>query len=453
VVKNTGRAALAHCMTMTTVPPVLPNTAVGRRIRWYIERLRNPVPPSDGEVEANFEPSAKVWVPPLRDERAWTMLAASADGLAGGTITVHSETRIDLEGATPEGRRWRYRFATDPVTTRFVEFALEWVQEEDVSVRAATEVDGPVLADIERRSPMILGDTSVTIDRGDDYFAAARLMEDVSVMVAEVDGVPAAVQCAAARTVGVGGRAYRLGYFHHLRILPEHQRKGLFQKLNQSLSGRYMPPHVDGTYAYVSPDNAASQRLFSFAQAWSVQPLMCKLPVGELRGPRLGRLAMPTDAEHVVEMINTWHGGEEMFWPYSREFLASRLERAPRQYGWSSLLVTDGAVVGVWPAGDSFTTIVESPSERAIEREGFVLDEGVVPGAETDYESLLRSWCTELDDRGFTSLVTFTSPGSPSYPLLTSLNGEMQPFDLFVFGPEHPDGADERGVHVDLIYF
>lgn len=437
---------------MTTALPDLPDTAVGRRVRWYMERLRNPVPPSDEELEANFEPSATVWAPPLRDERAWRMLTESADDLANATLTVHSETQIDLDGTTPEGRRWRYRFAADPVTTKMVELVIEWVQEEEVTVRLATEADGPALADVERRSPIVLGDTTVTIDRGDDYFAAARLMEEVSVAVAEVDGVPSAVQCAAAHTVCVGGHHHRMGYFHHLRILPEHQRKGLFQKLNQLLSKRYMPPHVDGTYAYVSPDNAASQRLFSFAEAWPVQPLLCKLDVRTLRGPRLGRPAVPADAERIVEMVNAFHRAEEMFCPYSVEFLTARLERAA-QYSWSNVLMADRAAVGVWPAGDSFATIVDRPTRRVTEREGFVLDHGATSDGESDYETLVRSWCTELDDRGFTSLVTFTSPRSPTYAVLSELNGEMEPFDLFVFGPDCPDGADRRGVYVDLVYF
>jgi hypothetical protein len=432
--------------------PELPDSAVGRRVRWYIERLGDAAPLTEREMEANFEPSAKIFAPPLRDERAWTGLFQNGARF-GATFAVHSGTEIDVEGATPEGRRWRHRFAVDPTSTRFSEFVLEWVQDEEVSVRFATEADGPALADIERRSPMVLGSTRVTIDRGDDYFATARLMEEVSVALADVDGVPGAVNCAAAHTVHVGGRPYRMGYFHHLRILPEHQRKGLFQQLGQALGSRYMPPHVDGTYAYVSPDNAASQRLFSFAEAWPVQPLMCELPVSELRGPRAGRPALPTDAEAIVATLNRCHRDEEMFCPYTPSELAARLGRSPREYSWSDLRITDGAVAGVWPAGDHFTVIIDSPAGRSIEREGFVLDHGLLPGHEQDYERLVRSWCTELDDRGFTKLVTFTSRWSPNYPVLVELKAEMQPFDLFVFGPAVPEGADRHGVYVDLIYF
>ena len=433
--------------------PGLPDSPVGHRIRWYVERLGDPEPPSEDELAANFEPSAKVFAPPLRDRRAWRGLAEQAGGLMEAKVAVRSETEIDLEGTTPEGRRWRYRFAVDPATTRLVELTIEWVQEEDVRVRLATEADGPALADIERRSPLVLGDSRLTIDRGDDYFAASRLMEDVGVALAELDGVPGAVQCAAAHTAHVGGRPVRMAYFHHLRILPEHQRKGLFQKLGQPLSDRYMPPHVDGTYAYVFPDNAASQRLFSFARSWPEQPVMCELPVGRLRGPPAGRPAQPADADTIVDILNTCHGGEEMFCPYSPSSITARLERDPEQYSWGDVLVSPGAVMGVWRAGDHFTMIVDGPDGRSVDREGFALDHGLMPGAEDDYERLLRSWCAHLDDRGFAKLVVFTSPLSPGYPVLLGVGGAMLPFDLYLFGPEMPEGADRRGVYVDAVYF
>jgi hypothetical protein len=430
----------------------LPESPAGRQVRWYLDRLGDAAALSAEEMAAHFAPSANIYAPPLDDPRGWLVLHDGRDRFDGATVTVRSDDALEVEGVTPEGRRWRYRFAVDAASGRFTELVIEWVQEEAITVRRATEADGPALADIERRSPLVLGETKVTIDRGDDYFAVARLMEDVAVAVADVDGVPGAVNCAAALTVCLGGKPYRVSYFHHLRILPEHQRKGLFQKLGQSL-GDYMPPHVEGTYAYVSPDNASSQRLFSFAEAWPVAPLMCELPVGRGRGPSAGRVATPADAERVVEIINRCHGDEEMFCPYTAASLTARLERAPAQYSWADLRMSDAAAVGVWPAGDSFSVIVDSPEGRRVEREGYVLDHGFLPGAEEEYERLLRSWCAELDDAGFTRLVTFSSERSPGYDVLVSLEAEMQPFDLFVFGPERPEGADRRGVYVDLIYF
>jgi hypothetical protein len=298
-----------------------------------------------------------------------------------------------------------------------------------------------------------MGEVTVTIDRGEDYFAAARLMEDVGVVVAEIDGEPAAAHCAAAHTVHVGGRPYRLGYYHHLRILPEHQGKGLFGRLAEKLNERYDPPHVDGSYAYVSQDNAASQRLFSLATAWPVQPLRCTLDCARQHGPATGRPAIPPDAAAIIDVLNTCHHAEELWVPYTAESLTARLSRAPNQYTWGDLWLTDGAVLGVWAAGRSISTTVEDAGGRRVEREGLVLDHGFAAGHELAFLELLRAWCSHLDEQGITQLVMFSSPSSPTYPLLQTLGARMDPFDLYLFGAATPDDAAERGVYVDHIYF
>ena len=75
----------------------------------------------------------------------------------------------------------------------------------DVVVREATEADGAALAEIERRSPLVLDDRKVVIDRGEDYFAFARLMEDVTVCFGLIDGTPAGINCGALCTAGTSG--------------------------------------------------------------------------------------------------------------------------------------------------------------------------------------------------------------------------------------------------------
>jgi hypothetical protein len=52
------------------------------------------------------------------------------------------------------------------------------------------------LAEIERGCPIVLGDTSICFDRGEDYFAFTRLMEEATIGIAFVER-PAAVSCAA----------------------------------------------------------------------------------------------------------------------------------------------------------------------------------------------------------------------------------------------------------------
>jgi hypothetical protein len=180
---------------------------------------------------------------------------------------------------------------------------------------------------------------------------------------------------------------------------------------------------------------------------------MAEVPVAGRGTSAAGRSATPDDVAQMVQLLNAGHRDEEMFCPYTAESLAARLQRAPAQYSWSSVKIADGAVAGVWPAGDSFRVIVDSPEGRRVEREGYLLDHGFLRGAEAEFEALVRAWCRELEDRGFTRLVTFTSQWSANRAVLAELGAELQPFDLFVFGPPRPDGADRRGVYVDLVYF
>jgi len=58
----------------------------------------------------------------------------------------------------------------------------------DVTVSEASEGDAAALSDLERRCPIVMGDTSMTIDRGTDYFAFTRLMEEAIVSIAPLAG-------------------------------------------------------------------------------------------------------------------------------------------------------------------------------------------------------------------------------------------------------------------------
>ena len=77
-------------------------------------------------------------------------------------------------------------------------FEIERRHDFVLGFREATADDALILADIERRCPIVMGETSVHFDRGEDYMAATRLMEDCSIGLAHVDGV--------GRGRGIGGR-------------------------------------------------------------------------------------------------------------------------------------------------------------------------------------------------------------------------------------------------------
>ncbi|MEP7216783.1 MAG: hypothetical protein ABI782_11065, partial [Anaerolineaceae bacterium] len=139
-----------------------------------------------------------------------------------------------------------------------------------ITVREATVADGPALAEIERQTPLRLGAAELVIDRGSDYFAAARLMEDATVLIAEKDGLAVGVFCAAIHLAPVGGIERRLLYVHHGRILPSVQNEGLGRRFSNFLGVKFAGQY-DSDYFYIAPENLQSQAFARRAQnRWSV---------------------------------------------------------------------------------------------------------------------------------------------------------------------------------------
>ncbi|MGH7925147.1 MAG: hypothetical protein ACREQH_11230, partial [Candidatus Binatus sp.] len=337
---------------------------------------------------------------------------------------------------------------------RITALSRERILDFDVMSREATIADAAVLADMERRCPIVLGDgTTMTIERGDDYFAFTRLMDNFLVALGLVDGKPAGVNVAARHTVRVGGRDYRIDAFAHLRILPEHQKKGLWGAINRMFDEKFPEGSSDGSTAYVSVDNAAMLRGFAGAPRWSMHQIRAQLLCASFAGPQVGRPATPRDAARIVEILNATHERDEMYLPYTMESFSARVERSPRDYCWDRARMTDRAVVGVWPAGDTVRFIIESKGSRVESRRGLALDWGFVPGAEDEFESLLRAQCGWLAGRGLDRLSLFTSATSAGYERVRALAGELEQYVVISFGIPEPPGAATRGLYVDPIYF
>jgi hypothetical protein len=322
----------------------------------------------------------------------------------------------------------------------------------DIVMRPATAADASALAEIERRSPMVSGDVRVTVDRGDDYFASARLMEASDVVMAEVDGEPAAVHCAAFHHIRLADEVVRVCYVHHLRVAVGHQGKGLFGRLKKFAVPRY-PSDLAGSYAWVASGNSRSRGLAPDIAPWNVDVVRRQFDAQASAGPAFGRPATAADAGHIVDLINSSHAHEEFFIPYTVESLTARLDRAPDLYSWDKLWLTDGAVLGVWPAGRSIHVITETPEVTTVNRDAVVLDYGVAAGAEDDLLKLTRAWCSRAADEGLDSLATFTSPLSPNWSVGADLPHSARHFDLIATRIDEPSGLADSGVHVDQSYY
>jgi hypothetical protein len=73
-------------------------------------------------------------------------------------------------------RRFSFRCDVEehaPHLTKMLEY--QRLLDVDVTVREASEADAAALSDLECRCPIVMGDTSMTIDRGTDYFAFTKI--------------------------------------------------------------------------------------------------------------------------------------------------------------------------------------------------------------------------------------------------------------------------------------
>src|SRR4030067_2745654 len=93
------------------------------------------------------------------------------------------------------------------------------------SVREATDADNEALLELERSSPLDLGDVELTMDRSPDYFASLSLQEDARVMVAAEGGRLVGVCAAARHCVPLLGRPRALLYIEKGRVLAEFRRR------------------------------------------------------------------------------------------------------------------------------------------------------------------------------------------------------------------------------------
>lgn len=409
----------------------LPDTPVGRQLAWWIGMIADAGARVSADDRDRIAPSLHEGLRPFFEVESMHATWRDHAGRLGAPteITVEQSAGPDIVAllTTANGRKWTFMLSVEAEPPHRIEkLQIRRHHDFQLDVREATPADALVLADIERRCPIVMGDTSVWFDRGASYFDFSRLMEECTVGLASVEGVPAAVSCGAVHAVRIGGAMKQLMTVSHLRVLPEHQRKGLWGAANRALD-KYRPPRVDGSNAYISVDNAGMQHGFANTpNKWPQIIQRVALDCAALGGPMVGRAATPADAGEIVRRLNAFHDGEEMFVPYTEASLAARMARAPDLYGWDKVWMTDGAVVGVWPAGNALRSITETNGARKVTVPAVALDYAFAPGAEAELEALLRAWCASLALRGMDALMIYTSPASPGTERLAASGGRRR---------------------------
>lgn len=423
----------------------LPDTPVGQQMRWFFRHSL--ARGADLTVEEVAEHMS--FPPPWKAENGLRRFLESDERpFRVARVREESPYRLGITCDYDDGKPWATTFTVEEEPPhRIVDMAWMRAIPDNVVIREAVPADGPALNDLESRAPMVLGDVTVTYDRGDDYLAFARLMENNRSWVADADGRLLGFAAGCMHPARIGGAVYRVMLLHHVRVPVEARGGGIFSAINHRVFAAH--PTQDGAYGHTAMANEEGLRLGG-PGAWSFGFHRAVLDTASLAGPTFGRRATAADAAEVVEVINTCHDGEEMFLPYTVESLTARLERAPELYAWDNLVIGGGAALGVWPARLRVT--VAEGGDRREDVRAIVLDYGFLAGAEDAFERLLRAACAALAEGGHTELMMLTSDGSPNNAVVRKLARRMDPF-LFRMSVPEPAGAGQRGLYIDAVYF
>ena len=423
-----------------------PDSPAGGQARWFLEQVASNGRTLTVEDVADHMALVAPWTPAEGLER---LRSGDARAFDVANVVTHSATEIDVVLDYGDDKPFKLSITVDDQTQhRIVRLWWARAMADDIVIREAVAGDSPALNELEVRAPMTLGAaTKFVYDRGEDFLAFARLMEENVCFVAERNGELLGIACGARHAVRIGGQHYTVMLLHHLRVPVEHRKGGIFSTLNGRVFGFY-DGVTDGAYGYTSLENAEAMRIGG-PGTWTAGVFRAVIDCATAAGPKHGRTATPHDAPAVVDILNRGHANEEVYLPYTEASLAARLERAPDLYTWEHVLVGDGAALGVWPARLA-VTIDDGTPVRTIR--AVALDHGFVDGAEAEFERLLRAYCSELLQLGHTELTFMTSEGSPNYALISKLAHRMDPFAFRMSVPE-PPGTIERGVYVDAVYF
>ncbi len=320
--------------------------------------------------------------------------------------------------------------------------------------RAATPCDAPALAALETRVPIESDGSTISIDRGAHYWNHMKLMNS-HVSIAEQEGEIVAAMATAFIPVMVGGEERTPYFLHHGRVHPDHQGQGL----SRALTGRAMEydmPLIQGdgcTLFLIASSNGQALAPWPEDLRWSTKPQRLLFDVAELAGEPKGSIASPNDAARVVSLLNTCHGEEELFLPYTQNRLSERLTRIPSAYSWSRLRIQGDAMIGIGSAIEHRKHT--SPDGSATETcRAPILDFGFTGEKGWKcFEDLLRGACGEIVDSEVTHLTLFSSPGSPGYSQLRALSSAQETYVLIILGVDKPESARGEGLYLDHLYF
>jgi hypothetical protein len=339
-------------------------------------------------------------------------------------------------------------------------YASRFHYPEDVMTRVATDDDGAALAALERRTPVVDGDVRRSYDRHGGWFDQIRLMDDTTVVVAEIEDEVVGVHVDAVHTVPIDVPR-RLAYRLRTRVDPAYQGRHVWPALNGAAVDARLPTErfgwgFDSEEMFMALGNQRvreiSTRVGSASSivewATPIERLIIDCARSSNAGPVNG--IAETQLDQVTDMLRGSRGREVGF-PYKTSAeVRERFERAPSVYGWNNLSSNGDAMIGIWNERVGIT--IEHADSVEHMSCALALDYGCLPGHTAELVDLIRSTCARLHDDGITHLVIYTSPGAQLRDTLAPLATRIEPFGRRLRIAEPPNTA-QRGVYIDPIYF
>ena len=417
-----------------------------RALAWYLGHLRGGFrDATEADVRAHHRSDDPV--PPAQRIRSDRALAERLARLAveGAFALAPHEGIARLRDAG--GRLWRLRaFLHPPEPERLRWAVLTMEPPPGVTIRLAVPADGPALAELERRVPVVDGELRRSYDRGPDYFAATAVADEHETLVAEVDGALCGMTSHVYHPVRAAGRSLRVTYLRHARVDPVSQGFGVSSALTGA-SAELGLSRSDAPWSLTAASNEAVQKhgFRVLARAPAVQ-----MRIDVRAAARPGPLpAASADGRHIAELLETASGDLELSRPWVAREIEARVTGVGPRYGWDRIALGDGAIVGV-----ERTPIVvrsEGPGGRSERRQVLAFDVAARPGHESELAQLVRAWCARLADEGVDDLVVTVASPRLLAPLAELAASETR-FDLNHHFRVAPD-ADARGYFVDGMLF
>lgn len=327
-------------------------------------------------------------------------------------------------------------------------------------IREATVDDNDALIELERQSPLDLGDRTLVFDRSPNFFAHQEMQEHSRVMVAEEEGRLVAVVAGAWHDVMIEGQRRRLLYVHQGRTLPEHRRRHIATDLVIRTFLLARDENVETPYWLISPDNGTSlafNRQIE-VESWPVDGRIDGFHVAAARTParEVGPLAA-NDLPQVLDLVNATHSGREMFLPYTAESLQRRLQRSPH-YSWQHWrgyrsragLV---AAAGMWDFNRSLRMIECSKAGETLHTSApaFVLDYGYSEGAEEAMAEVFMSLMEAAAHKERNDLLIALPVERRLFAMMEGIPHTTTLFKILT--PNIPTPADISGsVYLDPVY-